>query len=315
MTTRTLRVLVLGGYGAVGAPATAALRAAGHTCLAAGRAPRRADLPLDLTRHDDYRDALEGIDVVVNAAGAEDPALAAIAADHGAAFVDPTATAGYTARLERLAPRAPVLLSVGLAPGLTTLLAADLHAAHPGTAPIDVAVLLSEGEAHGAAATAWTLGLLGRSFPDPATGETVRNLSRGARLDLPGQGRRRLLRADFADQHVLTRDLGRPVRTHLGLDSPALTRGLGLLARLPGAGRLRGVPHLPGTDAWTAAARSGPHLRRARGRGQSRATALVTAHAAALAADLPPGVHHLHRVTALADLPALPGVTLDPRGA
>ncbi|MFL1379849.1 MULTISPECIES: NAD-dependent epimerase/dehydratase family protein [unclassified Nocardiopsis] len=314
MTTRTLRVLVLGGYGAVGAPTTAALRTAGHTCLTAGRDPRRADLPLDLTRHGDYRDALAGIDAVVNAAGAEDPALAEIAADHGAAFIDPTATAGYTARLERLTPRAPVLLSVGLAPGLTTLLAADLHTAHPGPDPIEIAVLLGEGEAHGAAATAWTLGLLGRTFPDPATGAPVRNLSRGALVDLPGQGRRRLLRADFADQHVLTRDLGRPVRTHLGLDSPALTRGLGLLARLPGAGRLRKVPHLPGSDAWTVAARSGPHLRRARGRGQSSATALVTAHAVGLAADLPPGVHHLHRVTALADLPALPGITLDSSG-
>ncbi|MFF1671299.1 NAD-dependent epimerase/dehydratase family protein [Nocardiopsis flavescens] len=310
MTTRTLRVLVLGGYGAVGAPATAALRAAGHTCLTAGRDPRRADLALDLARREDYRRALEGVDVVVNAAGAEDPALAALAAEHGAAFVDPTASSGYTARLERLAPRAPVLLGVGLAPGLTGLLAADLHAARPGPEPVEVAVLLGEGEAHGAAATAWTLGLLGRSFPDPATGEPVRNLSRGAVFDLPGRGRRRLLRADFADQHALTRDLGRPVRTHLGLDSAALTRALGLLARLPGAGRLPGVPRLPGSDVWTAAARSGPHLRLARGRGQSRATAAVTAHAAALAAGLEPGVHHLHRVLALPDLPAWPGLAL-----
>ncbi|MDT0330277.1 saccharopine dehydrogenase [Nocardiopsis lambiniae] len=311
MTTRTLRVLILGGYGAVGAPTTAALREAGHLCLTAGRDPHRADRPVDLTRPDDYRAALEGIDVVVNASGAEDPALVEIAADRGAAFVDATATTGYIARVERLTPRAPVLLSVGLAPGLTNLLAADLHAAHPGDDPIDVAVILGAGEAHGAAATAWTIGLIGRSFADPATGEPVRNLSRGAVFDLPGQGRRRLLRADFSDQHALTRDLGRPVRTHLGLDSPALTRGLGLLARLPGAGRLSKVPHLPGSDAWTVAARSGPRLRRARGRGQSRATALLTAHAVGLAADLPPGVHHLHRITTLTDLPALPGITLD----
>lgn len=44
--------------------------------------------------------------VVVNAAGAEDPALAVLATTGGAAFVDVTATTGYVAALERLTPSA-----------------------------------------------------------------------------------------------------------------------------------------------------------------------------------------------------------------
>ncbi|WP_236568115.1 MULTISPECIES: saccharopine dehydrogenase [unclassified Nocardiopsis] len=306
-----MRILILGGYGAVGAPTTALLRRAGHTCWTAGRDRTRADRPVDLAEHGlgGYRAALAGADAVVNASGAEDPALAGAAAEHGAAFVDATATTAYVRSLERLAPRAPVLLSVGLAPGLTNLLAADLHAAAPGGTEMDLAVALGVGERHGAAATAWSYGLLGRTFADPATGEPVRNLTRPRTFDLPGLGRRRLYRADFCDQHVLTRDLGRPVRTRFGVDSRALTAALALLGRLPGA---RGLPtgiHLPGSDAWVVLAQAGGHRRWARGRGQSLATAALTAWAVSLVGGLDPGVHHLHRVAALGDLP--PDLPLD----
>jgi hypothetical protein len=160
-----------------------------------------------------YRAALTDVDVVVSAAGIENPALAAIAAEHGAAFVDITATAGYVAALERLRPPRPVLVSVGLAPGLTNLLAAAVHAAEPG--PIDIALLVGAGERHGVAATAWSYGLLGKRFRDPG-GRLVRNYTRPRRFDLPGRGRRRLYRADFADQHALSRDLAVPVRTYFG---------------------------------------------------------------------------------------------------
>ncbi|MGW5878144.1 saccharopine dehydrogenase [Nocardiopsis terrae] len=302
-----MRVLVLGGYGAVGAPVVEALRGAGHTCVVAGRDPRRADRTVDLAEPGlaGYLSALRGADAVVNASGAEDPALVRSATDRGAAFVDATATSGYVTEVERLRPRAPVLLSVGLAPGLTNLLAADL----PGRGPVDLGVVLGSGERHGAAATEWSLNLLGRSFPDPATGESVRNLTRGRTFDLPGR-RRRLYRADFSDQHTLTRDLARPVRTHLGLDSAAATTALALLTRLPGVGALRSVPHLPGSREWTLVAVSGGHRRWARGQGQSRGTAAVTAWAASLTRNLSAGVHHLHEVATLADLPPTEGISL-----
>ncbi|WP_190394259.1 hypothetical protein [Nocardiopsis quinghaiensis] len=48
------------------------------------------------------------------------------------------------------------------------------------------------------------------------------------------------------------------MRTHLGLDSRALTRVLSLLARVPAAGRLVVGAHTTGSDAWTVLARSGP---------------------------------------------------------
>lgn len=297
-----MRVLVLGGYGAVGARLVALLRAGGHAAHAAGRDPAHADRVVDLGEPGlrSLRAAVTGVDVVVNAAGHEDPRVAEVVTGDGAAFADLTATTTYVAALERLDPPAPVLLSVGLAPGLTTVLAAEAHARAPG--PVDVAVVLGAGERHGRAAAAWTARLLGRRFPDP-DGGSVRNLTRPRSFDLPGLGRRRLYRADFSDQHTLTRDLGDPVRTYLGLDSRPATAALAALTWLPAA---RAVAHLnlPGTDRWWVLARASDGTSRwASGRGQSGASAVVAAAAVGAVPDIAPGVHHVHRVLTLADIP------------
>jgi saccharopine dehydrogenase-like NADP-dependent oxidoreductase len=221
-----MNVLVLGGYGATGVRAVARLRARGDGVVVAGRNPAKADRVIDLSARDDgaLRDALADIDVVINATGAEDLRLVTTVASHGVAFVDITATTDYIAALDQLAPAAPVLVNVGLAPGLTNLLAAAVHRAAPG--PIDIAVFAGAGEPHGAGGVDWIYGLLGQRFTDPGTGTRVRNYTRPNRFELPGFGPRRLYRANFSDQHTLTRDLGVPVRTYLGLDSRAATATL-----------------------------------------------------------------------------------------
>jgi saccharopine dehydrogenase-like NADP-dependent oxidoreductase len=302
-----MRVLVLGG--AVGAEVMTQLRAQGAVAIGAGRNPQRADRVVDLGDRDGLAEALADVDVVVNAAGVEDASLAAVATANGVAFVDVTATQAYVEALEALRPQRAVLVSVGLAPGLTNLLAAAVHAAAAG--PIDLAVVLGAGERHGRAATDWSYRQIGRSFADPTTGRPVRNYSAPRTFDLPGYGRRRLYRADFSDQHTLSRDLGVSVRTYFGLDSRLATTALAALTWLPDGSRApRGI-HLPGSARWLALARAGDGAARwARGTGQSRATAVVAAVAATAAATLPAGVHHLHQVLTLADLPRR-GIELD----
>jgi hypothetical protein len=298
-----MRVLILGGYGAVGARIATELRAEGGTAIVAGRDPARADRVVDLRAADTSSliAAVSDVDVVVNAAGTEDPALVELVTRHGAAFIDITATTGYVAALERLDPPRPVLLSVGLAPGLTNLIVAAVHAATPG--PIDLAVVLGAGERHGAAGVAWSYGLVGRRFRDPATGVLVRNYTRPRRFDLPGLGRRRLYRVDFSDQHTLTRDLGIPVRTYFGLNSVLATTALATLTRIPGGSRAPRGLHLPGTDRWLVLARGGDGTTRwVDGRIQSQATAVLAVAAARVVNRLPAGVHHLHHVLNLADV-------------
>ncbi|MEV0685668.1 hypothetical protein AB0I35_17580 [Nocardia sp. NPDC050378] len=305
-----MRVLVLGGYGAVGSLLVAELRRRGDTVVVAGRDPARSDTVVDLRDPglSAYRAALSGTDVTVNASGAEDPRLAALAGDHGSAFIEISATSAYLRALARTDVQSPVVVEVGLAPGLTNLLAAALHRTSPG--PIDLAVFLGAGEHHGAAAVEWSYRLLGKHFRD---GDGyIRNYTRPGAFRLPGHRRpRRLYRLDFADQHTLQRDFDVAVRTYFGLDSRLATTALAALTWLPGASKAPRGLHLPGTDRWIVLARGHDGTTRwARGRSQSRATAIIAAVAATHARRLPRGVHPLHRVLALADLP-LDEVELD----
>lgn len=297
-----MKVLVLGGYGAVGRHVVIALRRSGVAAVAAGRDAARADTTVDLgdPMLTDYRAALTGVDVVVNASGAENPELAAVACAQGCAFVDITATASYIDALRGLTAPAPILVDVGLAPGLTNLLAHAVYAEAPG--PIDLAVLLGAGEHHGAAATDWSYRLLGGHFHED--GARIRNYSRPEKFLLPGHRRpRRLFRLDFSDQHTLRRELRVPVRTFFGLDSRPATAALAVLTWLPGASKAPRGLHLPGTDHWIVLARGHDGATRwARGRNQSRATALITAAATERVLNAGPGVHALHNVLDLADL-------------
>lgn len=298
-----MKVLVLGGYGAVGSHLAAILRDRGDAVVAAGRDRARADAVIDL---DDpalmaYRAALPGVDVVVNASGVEDPRLAAVAGEAGCAFVDVTATTDYVTRLERLDAPGAVVVDVGLAPGLTNLLAVAVHQTAPG--PVDLAVLLGAGEHHGAAATEWSYNLLGKHFHD--YDQRIRNYTQPEKFVLPGYARpRRLYRLDFSDQHTLRRDLQVPIRTYFGVDSRLATTALAALTWIPGASKApRGLP-LPGSDRWTVLARGQDGTTRwARGRSQSRATAIIAATATAYAPQLTQGVHSLHHILTLSEVP------------
>lgn len=297
-----MKVLVLGGYGAVGGRLVSELRRRESLVVATGRDPDRADLAVDLRdpELDTYRAAAADSDVVVNATGLEDVRLAEFATTAGAAFVDVTATAEYIDRLEQLPAPRPIIVNVGLAPGLTNIVAVDLHRHAPG--PIDIAVLLGAGENHGAAATEWSYGLLGQTFR--SGDDIIRNYTRPQEFDLPGYGLRRLYRADFSDQHVLAREFDTEVRTYFGLDSRVATVALAALTRFPAAARATRRIHVPGSERWLVAARAASGATRwARGNNQSQATALLAAAAVQRSATVPPGVHHLHQILPLEDIP------------
>lgn len=298
-----MTVLVLGGYGAVGKHIVDALRVEGVDTAAVGRDPRRADVTLDLSDHDAVADVFGGAQVVVNASGSEDLAVARLSAERGIPFVDISATSTYTQELERVS--GPVLLGVGIAPGLSGLLAREVFSA--ATTELDVAIGLGAGEKHGTAATEWTYGLLGRKFDDP-DGSSVLNFTRRKSIDFPREAGYRSfpsLRADFADQHRLTAELGVPVRTYLRLDSPVMTAGLAVLTRVPRLAALS-PSVMPGGDRWAIVARDAEgRAAWATGRLQSVATAVIAAWAAKAVVDKRielSGPAWLHGIATLADL-------------
>ncbi|WP_030763188.1 saccharopine dehydrogenase NADP-binding domain-containing protein [Streptomyces sp. NRRL F-2664] len=312
------RILVVGGYGAVGATVAAMLGGwfPGRVVVV-GRDEARArtlgGVRADVADPDGFRRTLEelgDVAAVVLCVEPPDSRVARVCLERGVHLVDIGATwrlLDATAALHGAAAAsgATAVLSVGVAPGLTNLLARRAHEAVGGADRIDLTVLLGAGERHGADAVRWTV----EGLAEPPAGAPLRTT-------LPGHGRRTAHPFPFSDQHTLPRTLGvQRVTTRLCLDSGPLTAalfGLRAAARRPPVRRALTASfsriHLGGDGfALRADARRGDrHAACAvTGREQSRFTALVASYVTRelLTGTPSPGVHHIEQLPALSGLP------------
>ncbi|MFB7170222.1 saccharopine dehydrogenase NADP-binding domain-containing protein [Streptomyces sp. NPDC056254] len=326
------RILVVGGYGAVGATVASTLDGwfPGRVVVA-GRDEARAralgGVRADVSDPDGFRRTLEelgDVSAVVLCVEPPDTRLARVCLERGVHLVDIGATRRLldgTAELHDVAAGAgaTAVLSVGVAPGLSNLLARRAHEAVGGADRIDLTVMLGAGERHGADAVRWTV----EGLAEPSAGAPLRTA-------LPGHGTRTAYPFPFSDQYTLRRTLGvAQVTTRLCLDSEPLTAalfGLRAAARRPAVRRVLTASfsrvHLGG-DGFAVrvdARRGGRHAAYAvTGRAQSRFTALAASYATRelLAGSPPPGVHHIEQLPALAGLPealAAHGLTVWRRG-
>lgn len=295
------RVLILGGYGAVGREAAAELVASGLQVRLAGRHPERARsvpgtelIEVDLADNAQVAAALDGTDIVLMCAERNNAEVARACFERGVHYLDVTATHSVIAELEQLhelaaTNKAVGVLSVGLAPGVTNLLAR--HAVENSTErSVRIGALLGSGEAHGPAAVRWTLDGLGA-------------LTGSWQMDFPG-GPRTVHRFPFSDQYTLPRTLGIDhAETGFALDSRALTAALAS-ARLPVLGPmmrssaaqwLLGHLHI-GSDRIVVRAESGSAAATFAGNRQSRATGLVAALLVRRLFEFPVGVRHIEQL-------------------
>lgn len=337
-------IVVLGGYGAVGGGVARTLatwfpgevvvagrdgdRAAAFAAASGGTiAARKADV----TRRADVDRVLDGARVVVMCVERANAAVARACLRRGIHYVDISATDAVLSAVASLdgiarAHAATAVLSVGLAPGLTNLLARACHERLPAATHIDITLIAGVDNDHGPDAVRWIVdGLVAREA----------TVGRGPlRVDLPGFGVRSAHPFPFSDQHTVTRSLGVPATTRLAFEPAALTRaifalraaGVAALLRGPRGRRLltallsrvrfgtdRFVVHVAATDA------AGRRVSlAASGRGESAATAVIAAHVARLvgAGDAPAGVIHIDDLPgARGLLPSLPrhGIVLHER--
>jgi saccharopine dehydrogenase-like NADP-dependent oxidoreductase len=335
-----MNVLVVGGYGAVGAAATRELASRlPSRVVVAGRDPERARRlaastgsagarRVDVTDVTGFERVLadDGISVVALCVEPPDVRIARACLDAGVHLVDVGASWPLLEQVEQLADLAAdrgatAVLSVGVAPGLTNLLARRAVDELGGADRVELAVLLGAGERHGVDAVRWTVA--GLAEPTAAG-------ARPQRVALPGFGTRTVHPFPFSDQHSLRRTLGVPdVTTRLALDVRSVTAALFGLRRVlrPVARHSRGARLLTtalggvhlGGDRFAVRADALRGTRRATyalsGREQSRITGLVAAYVATWLLDggASPGVHHIDELPELADLPgtlAAHGVTL-----
>ncbi|MFI0450759.1 saccharopine dehydrogenase family protein [Actinomadura sp. 6N118] len=302
------RIVIFGGYGAVGREA-AALLAGWYpgAVVVAGRAPEKAppvpdttSLRVDLREPADLDRALDGADAVLMCVDQDNARVARACLERSVHYVDVSASYELLSGIERLdglatERQATAVLSVGLAPGVTNLLARTC-AERSGGEDVEIGVLLGSGEAHGPAALAWTLDGLG-------------SMGTSWRMRFPAPyGARKVHGFPFSDQHTLPRTLGvGRVATGLCLDSRAMT-GMLAAARTPGVSRLLRVRRVRGvvlaalskvhfgSDGFAVTASSGACTASVTGRRQSRASGIVAALVVRRLDSLPAGVRHLDEI-------------------
>ena len=335
------KILIIGGYGQVGrviaerlaplfpgrvavagrsfAKATAAATGIGHG--AEGRA-------VDIYSATDG-DALNGVALVIVCLDQTDTRFVKRCLSRGIGYLDITAEYAFLSQVEdfdALAKEnnATALLSVGVAPGLTNLLAARACARMDRVDRLDILLELGLGDHHGQAAIAWMLDNLDAEYQVRENGrmKSVRSFSDSFELGLPGaKTTRAAYRFNFSDQHVLARTSDVPsVSTWIRFDNRLSTWAFARSSQI-GLGRLlrrrrwRKLAlwlfmnvHI-GSDLCGVSVRAtGRSLDGANevtigltGRKEALMTAIIAAEMARqmLTTGLAPGVHHSHQVIPL----------------
>ncbi|WP_139990533.1 saccharopine dehydrogenase family protein [Paenibacillus paridis] len=254
-------IIVVGGYGHVGGQICEQLaQYFPGKVYAAGRSLARAEQfcsrldgkvkplriavgePLDLKQ-------IEKAKLIVMCLDQEDTSFAKACLAAGVDYVDVSANGDFFAAMERLKQQennlaGTAVLSVGLAPGLTNLLALKAAQSMDVASRVDIAIMLGLGDAHGQAAIEWTVDSLARSFAITERGiaREVNSFTEGSSTDFGFElGERTAYRFPFSDQQTLARTLKIPtVSTRLCFDSRPVT-GLLRLLKAVGFGRLLGM--------------------------------------------------------------------------
>ncbi|QJD88284.1 saccharopine dehydrogenase family protein [Cohnella herbarum] len=331
-------IVVVGGYGHVGQSISRQLGecfpgkvyAAGRNLSRAQQFSRSTNgkvLPLQLNIAGGFdRTLRDRVKLVVMCLDQTDTSFVRFCFENGIDYVDVSANHSFLAQVEQLqaeakANEATAILSIGLAPGLTNLMAYHAKSLMDHTDALDISIMLGMGDHHGKAAIEWTIDNLGNDF-EVVRGDkkvAVASFADGKKTNFGGPlGSRKAYRFNFSDQHVLPLTLGVPtVSTRLCFDSVAIT---GLLAGLKASGMFRLLRYKPvrsaavqlfgrmkfGTeifavkiDAW--GKRDHEHVKVEsflQGTSEAEITAKVAAFVAerAYRAELPHGVYHIEQL-------------------
>ncbi|GAA3794450.1 hypothetical protein GCM10022226_12280 [Sphaerisporangium flaviroseum] len=319
-------IVVIGGYGAVGSATAVTLGAwfpgrvvvAGRDLAKATELARSTKGALQATRVDvsdptDVDRVLDDAAVVVMCVERANAAVAEACLRRGVHYVDISASDPVIeaiTSLDSLALRhqATAVLSVGLAPGLTNLLAHHCVERLPSATTVDISLLLGLGGDHGVDSVRWIVEQFSR--PEGRNGSDARP----TRIRLAEWGTRTVHPFPFSDQYVISRSLQVWATTRICFDSAFVTSALfglratrffTLMRRFRADSLLTAVLSRVrlgsdrfAVDVTASDARGGMVSSTVTGRDVCQATSMVTAHVArVLFTDpAPPGVLHIDRL-------------------
>jgi len=256
------KVLIVGGYGQVGR--AIAERLAPHFPGRVIVSGRDGDKAREAAANIGYGTLGHAVDITTrsNDGILDDVALALVCLDQadtgfveqclgqGIDYLDISADNGFLVKVERLdavakTAGATAVLSIGVAPGLTNLLAAHACALMDGVDRVDLVLEFGLGDRHGRAAVEWMF----KNFNVPydvlekGVSKPVRSFGDARTFYQSHSGKKRKAhRFNFADQHVIARTQKIPsVSTWVCFDSKFITSLFAMSLRL-GLGRLLRKP-------------------------------------------------------------------------
>jgi len=150
----THRVLVIGAQGVVGELTARAFAAAGWSVREGARRPAPGQVAIDLDSRESIAAAVTPEELVVNTVPHPELRVERHVLEHGGTLINMSAlpaAAGRSLRAVSGAARGTVLMNAGLAPGVTTIVAADLLRCHPDAGEIEIVFTLSMTGARGPA--------------------------------------------------------------------------------------------------------------------------------------------------------------------
>lgn len=244
---------MVGGYGQVGKVICAQLaKIYPYKVYAAGRNLQKAEqfsilsegkvLPLQLDVNEPITDDLFlEVSMVIMCLDIQNTGFVQLCVKHQVDYIDITADYSVMSKIQEMRSiESTVVLSVGLAPGITNMLVKQGKNQLDQVDSADIYLLLGLGEAHGRAAIEWTVDNLHAVYSviEQGSRKQVTSFSDGKEMDFPARlGRKTAYRFNFSDQHVLPQTLHIPtVSTRLCFDSSMMTY---LLASLKYTGVVR----------------------------------------------------------------------------
>ncbi|USK35102.1 saccharopine dehydrogenase NADP-binding domain-containing protein [Bacillus sp. F19] len=234
------KIIVVGGYGQVGKVICDELgKIYPYKVYAAGRNFQKAEqfsnhtgrkvLPLQLDVNEPIAgDFFRDVSMVVMCLDLQNTNFVQACVKHQVDYIDITADYSVMSKIQEIRPtESTVVLSVGLAPGITNMLVKQGKNQLDQLDSADIYILLGLGEAHGRAAIEWTVDNLSADYSVIHQGsrKQVTSFSDGKKMNFPARlGKKTAYRFNFSDQHVLPQTLGIPsVSTRLCFDSAMMT--------------------------------------------------------------------------------------------
>jgi hypothetical protein len=143
---RTNRVLVIGAQGVVGTLTARAFATAGWMVREGARRPRAGQIEIDLDSAQSIAAAVTGDELVVNTVPHPGLLVERHVLERGGTLINVSAlpaSAGRSLRAVAGAARGTVLMNAGLAPGVTTIVAADLLCENPNAGELEIVFTVS----------------------------------------------------------------------------------------------------------------------------------------------------------------------------